>query len=127
MQDHYRISLGDYDAEVSHSINPNTGQNMYMMIFTNMAQIKAGLANQAILSYIYLNEPLFGKFKSFAEGYFERKHREEEERRFKEAMQPIDTLIAQALDKPDKPNQTEPSDNKKEFISDFLANSSAIH
>lgn len=127
MQDHYRVNLGDYDAEVSHSINPNNGQNIYMLIFTNVAQIKAGQAQEAILSYIYLNEPLFSRFKTFAEGYFERKHREEEEKRFKTAMQPIDNIIAQSLSETNA--QPAPADRpeKKEFVSDFLNSKSAIH
>lgn len=97
MQDHYRINLGHYDAEISHSVNPHTNQNLYVLLFTNVNHLKSGHADQAILSYLYLHEPTFRKFKTAVENHFERLRREAEERRFKTAMQPIDDYISKAI------------------------------
>lgn len=115
MQDHYRISLGAYDAEISHSINPNSNQDVYLLIFTNVAHIKTGLAHEAILSYLYLTEAAFQKFKTEAEIYFDRKRQEAEDRRFKETMKPIDDIIEASLSEAHKDGL------KNDLKSDFLS------
>lgn len=96
MKEHYRISLGTYDAEVSHSLNQNQ-RDTYILLFTNTQQIKEGKAQDAILAYINLSSELYGELKTSIENHIERKIKEAEEKRFNEAMQPIDDLIDQAL------------------------------
>lgn len=92
-QDHYRIDLGEYHAEVSHSKHPQSGNDIYSLIFTNVDKIRQGLSNQAILGYLPLTAEQFNKFRSAADRYFEDQKRREEQKRFRESMQPIDTLL----------------------------------
>lgn len=96
MKEHFRISLGSYDAEVSHSLNPHQ-KDIYILLFTNTTQIKEGKAKEAILAYINLSSELYKKIRMGVEDYLDRKFREAEQKRFNEAMQPIDDFIDQAL------------------------------
>lgn len=98
LQDHYRNDLGDYDVEVSHSKQPDTGQDHYVIIFNNLNQIKDGCAQKAVLAYLHLTEQQFQRFKEISDDQIERKRREEEERRFKEAMSPVDEAIKKLSD-----------------------------
>lgn len=97
MQEHFRISLGTYDAEVSHSLNQNQ-KDTYILLFTNTQQIKEGKAQDAILAYINLSSELYNELKASIETHIERKIKEAEQKRFNEAMQPIDDFIDQALE-----------------------------
>lgn len=92
-QDHYRIDLGQYHAEVSHSKHPQSGNDIYSLIFTSLEKIRLGQTDQAVLSYIPLTQDLFSRFKNAAESYFAAKKRLEEQKRFREAMQPIDDIL----------------------------------
>lgn len=106
-QDHYRIDLGQFHAEISHSKHPQSGADVYSLIFTSIDKIRSGQSNQAILSYIPLTGEQFSRFKSTAEAYFAEQKRLAEEKRFKAAMQPIDSLLK--TDQPDnsKSNNSE--------------------
>lgn len=96
LQDHYTISLSEYHIEISHSKQPNTGKDSYVMIFNNLKNIAAGQGEKVILAYIYLADTQFSKFKIVADRQIEEKRRAEEERKFKEALQPIDELLEKA-------------------------------
>lgn len=96
LQDHYTISLSEYQIEISHSKQPDSGKDSYVMIFNNMKQIAEGSGAKVILAYIYLADSQFSKFKIVADHYIAEKRRVEEERRFKEALEPIDQLLNEA-------------------------------
>src|SRR5688572_20857956 len=42
LEDHYRIDLQDYQVEVSHSKQPSTGKDSYVILFTNIKNIREG-------------------------------------------------------------------------------------
>lgn len=103
-QDHYRLDMGEFHAEVSHSKHPQSGSDIFSLIFTSVDKMRQGQTNQAILSYLPLTAEQFSKFKSTAEAYFAEQKRLAEEKRFKSAMQPIDSLL-----KTDLPNHSDNS------------------
>ncbi len=96
LQDHYTISLSEYQIEISHSKQPDSGKDSYVMIFNNMKQIAEGSGAKVILAYIYLADSQFSRFKIVADHYIAEKRRVEEEKRFKEALEPIDQLLNDA-------------------------------
>ncbi len=101
LQDHYTIKLQDYQIEISHSKQPNTGKDSFVMIFNNFKNLSDGNGAKAILAYIYLADSHFSKFKIVADRQIEDRRRAEEEKRFKEALAPIDNLLSQAQTLPD--------------------------
>lgn len=96
IQDHYRMDLGDYQIEISHSKLPNSGTDSYVMLFTNLKNVSAGTAEKAILAYTQLSNNQFNKFKTAAESQIEERRRLEEEKRFNDALAPIDSLLNDA-------------------------------
>lgn len=125
MLDHYRLDLGHYYAEISASKHPTTGQTIYCLLFTNIDKIKEGKADSAILSYLNLTPNLFEKFKEIANKYFERKKREAEEKRFTDAMKPVDELIDKALGNKTEPELT-PLKSSSDFMETFKTNDAPI-
>lgn len=97
IQDHYRLDLNDYQIEISHSKLPNSGADSYVMLFTNLKNVEAGSAPKAILAYTQLSNNQFEKFKAAADSQIEEKRRLEEEKRFKDALAPIDSLLNEAI------------------------------
>lgn len=96
MQDHYRISLQSYDVEISHSKHPKSGQDIFVMIFNNLSNISlANNSPRVILAYLNLTREQFEKFKFSSDNQINRKWRQEQERRFKAAMAPVDELLDQ--------------------------------
>lgn len=98
LQNHYTISLKDYQIEISHSRHQETGKNSYVMIFNNLKNLAEGKGEKVILAYIYLADSQFSKFKIVADRQIEEKRRLEEEKRFKEALTPIDNLLDQVAE-----------------------------
>lgn len=95
IQDHYRVTLEDYHIEVSHSKLPNTGSDSYVMLFTNLKNVAEGNADKTILAYTQLSDTQFQTFKEAAQAQIEERRRKEEEKRFNEALTPIDNLLNQ--------------------------------
>lgn len=98
IQDHYQIDLKDYEVEVSHSKHPDSNQNFYVMVFNNIKQVKDGCAEKIILAYINLTENQFREFKTSCESLLEKKRQEEEQKRFQEALQPVDSILGDLSD-----------------------------
>jgi len=96
LRDHYTISLREYQIEISHSKHVNTEKDSYVMIFNNLKNLSAGSGDKVILAYIYLADSQFSKFKIVAERQIQEKEKAEEEKKFKNALQPIDDLLNQA-------------------------------
>lgn len=95
LQHHYRVDLTDYEVEVSHNKNPDTGAYAYVLLFNNLKLVNNVCAEKVILAYIHLTETQFSKFKTVCDDHMERKRKEAEDKRFTEAMQPIDTILDQ--------------------------------
>ncbi len=93
LQDHYRIDMGEYDIEVSHSKQPDSGNDFYIMLFNSIKKIENNCTDKVILAYTHLDSNQFQKFKTTATDQIERIKKAEEERRFKEAMEPIDQKL----------------------------------
>jgi hypothetical protein len=120
IEDHYRLDLGDYEVEINHSKAPDTSQDFYIMLFNNIKKIEASgesCINKVILAYVHLTENQFEDFKETADGAIERKRKAEEEKRFKEAMEPIDQTLNNLGVKDDQP---EP-ENFDDFNDDDLS------
>ncbi|MBI2597354.1 hypothetical protein HYW41_04310 [Candidatus Daviesbacteria bacterium] len=95
LQDHYRLDLKDYEIEISHSKEPDSGQDFYVILFNNLKYINQQCSEKVILAYMHLNETLFISFKTTADEQLEKNRKEAEEKRFKEAMNPIDQALEQ--------------------------------
>lgn len=96
LKDHYTIILEDYQIEISHSTHPNTDKDSYVMIFNNLKNVSEGSAQKVILAYIYLADAQYSKFKIVADRQIHERERVEEEKKFKEALGPIDQLLDHA-------------------------------
>ncbi len=107
LQDHYTIPLDGYEVEVSHTKQPDTGKDFFVMLFNNIRMVQADGAScidKLILAYIHLTEEQFRKFKRVADDQLERKRREEEAQRFEEAMTPVDSLLSRFAENSAKPS-----------------------
>lgn len=93
LQDHYRMELKDYQVEISHSKQPNSGHDSYICLFTNLQQVREGCTEKVILAYLHLDPTQFHKFKTVADDQLERERRKEEERRFSQAMSKVDEIL----------------------------------
>lgn len=123
IQDHYRLDLNDYQIEISHSKLPNSGADSYVMLFTNLKSVKDGNAEKAILAYTQLSNNQFEKFKTAADTQIEDNRRLEEEKRFKDALAPIDSLLNEAANN-SSPLKEETSKSNPE--SEIVTEESAI-
>lgn len=105
LKDHYLVVLKDYQIEISHSQHPNTNKNSYVMIFNNLKNIAEGRGEKVILAYIYLTDSQFSKFKIVADGRIEALRRAEEEKRFNQAIKPIDELLNKVSGEAENPKR----------------------
>lgn len=121
IQDHYRITLEDYHIEISHSKLPNTGSDSYVMLFTNLKNVASGNADKTILAYTPLSDTQFQTFKEAAQTQIEERRRKEEEKRFNEALSPIDNLLNQV-----KHTTTPEPDPEKTYQEEKLPSYSTI-
>ncbi len=113
LQDHYQIPLDDYVVEVSHNRNQETEKSTYVMLFNNIHRINMGTATKAILAYIPLTEQQFQEFKYTADDQIARKKKEYEDKRFKDAMAPLDELLEKiSTDAPKVEEQAKPEEEK---------------
>ena len=95
LHDHYRLDLKNYEVEVSHNKQPDSGEDFYIMLFNNLKLVNEKCTEKVILAYIHITGDQFAKFKTVAQDQIERKRKEAEEKRFKEAMAPIDSALEQ--------------------------------
>lgn len=103
LQNHYRLDLKDYGVEVSHTKQPDSGKDFYIILFNNLKYISGQCTERVILAYMHLTEAQFKSFKSASDKQLERKRKEAEEKRLKEAMAPIDQVLEQLSAPPLKP------------------------
>lgn len=115
LQDHYTIGLSEYQIEISHSKTPDSGKDSYVMIFNNMKQLAEGSGAKVILAYIYLADSQFSRFKIVADHYITEKRKTEEEKRFKEALMPIDQLLDQVVGNSQKTAESTPLSSASDF------------
>ncbi len=93
LEDHYRIDLSDYQVEISHSKNPDTSEDSFVILFNNLKQVREGCSEKSILAYMHLNSSQFLQFKQVADEQVNRIKKAAEEKRFIEAMSPIDQAL----------------------------------
>ncbi len=89
--DHYKIVMQSYEVEVSHTKQPDTGKDYYVMLFNNVRQFEQ--SNKLILAYIHLNNDQFQVFKKACEEQLDRQKAIEDRKRFEAAMSPIDQAL----------------------------------
>lgn len=95
LQDHYWIDLKHYQVEISHSKKFQSGEDSYVMIFNNLKHIEGGQAEKVILAYINLEANHFIRFKSVSDDQILKNQKQEEEKRFSEAIAPINQALEQ--------------------------------
>lgn len=95
LQDHYRIELKEYMVEVSHSKDANTGRDSFVLLFTNLKNIRDGCSEKIILGYLHLKSDQFNQVKLAANAQSLRIKRQEEERLFNQNLQPIDEALSE--------------------------------
>ncbi len=93
LQDHYLLNLMDYQVEISHSKHPNSGQDSYVILFTNIKNLAQNNCQKIVLAYMHLDTSQFARFKKAANEQLERKKRVEEEKRLKTALDPVDQIL----------------------------------
>ncbi|MBI3485867.1 hypothetical protein HY025_02875 [Candidatus Daviesbacteria bacterium] len=96
LEDHFRVDLKDYLIEISHSKQPNSGKDSYVILFTNLRKIQEGSNEKVILAYMYLADEQFHKFKDAANQQIEKRKKLEEEQKLEEALAPIDSALKEA-------------------------------
>jgi len=101
LQNHYRLDLDDFQIEISHSTHLETGANSFVIIFNNLRNIADGNTEKAILAYIHLTEEQYRRFHSTAEEQIEKLKKIEDEKKFIDAVRPLDDRLA-ALDSSNK-------------------------
>lgn len=104
LQDHYKMDLGDYEVEVSHTKQPDSGKDFFVMLFTNLKKVQengATCTNKVVLAYINLTEEQFRAFKNATYDQLEAQRRKEEAQRFRQAIAPIDQLLATISSNPE--------------------------
>ncbi len=94
-QDHYRIDLKDYQIEISHSKNPDSAKDSFVMVFTNLNRLQPECNDKVVLAYIHLGKDQYERFKQAAQLQIDRIKRLEEEKRFYQAIKPVDSLLEQ--------------------------------
>ncbi len=95
LQNHYRLDLDDFQIEISHSTHLESGTNSFVIIFNNLKNIADGNTEKAILAYIHLTEEQYRRFHSTAEQQIEKLKKIEDEKRFIEAVRPLDNRLAE--------------------------------
>ena len=95
LQNHYRIDLKDYEVEISHNKQADSGKDFYVILFNNLKFVSDRCTEKIILAYIHLTGDQFAKFKTVADGQIGRIRRQAEEKRFKEVMTPINQSLEQ--------------------------------
>ncbi|MBI2599572.1 hypothetical protein HYW43_01475 [Candidatus Daviesbacteria bacterium] len=105
LQDHYQLDLKDYRVEISHSKHPNSGHDSFVILFTNIRNVLDGNCQKIILAYMHLDANQFNRFKKASLEQTNRKKKLEEEKRLKEALEPVDQILASLSSNPsDKPD-----------------------
>lgn len=95
LHDHFRLDLKDYEVEISHNKQPDSGKDFYVVLFNNLKFVSNQCSEKVILAYMHLSEQQFKLFKSAADKQIERGRKAAEEKRLKEAMMPIDEMLDQ--------------------------------
>ena len=90
---HYRLDLDDYQIEVSHSKHPNSGKDSYIILFNNLKKLAEKISEKVILAYMHLEHDQFTRFKKASLEQAERVKKVEEERKLKNALQPVDEIL----------------------------------
>ncbi len=93
LHDHYSLDLKDYQIEISHTKQPTTGRDSYVILFNNIKALEEGQTQKEILAYLIISEEQFKKIKDVSDEQIETLKRIEEEKRFQEAITPIDELF----------------------------------
>lgn len=93
LQNHYQLDLKDYRVEISHSKHPNSGHDSFVILFTNIRNIFDGSCQKIILAYLHLDSSQFNRFKQTSQEQTQRRKRIEEEKRLKEALEPVDQIL----------------------------------
>lgn len=92
LQDHYRVILNDYHVEISHSKHRESENNSFIVLFTNIKDFPES-GEKIILAYMHMHETQFQDVKGAANEQIKRVTKKKEEKRLKEALQPIDEIL----------------------------------
>ncbi len=122
LEDHYRLDLADYQIEISHSKQPDSGKDLYIMLFNN-TKLPENSLEKTLLAYMYLTPDQFQSFKTAANNQIETLRKEEEEKRLQEALSPIDQALAKLTA---DFTQAEESTGKDDVVEDQVADNAPL-
>lgn len=94
LQDHYRLELKDYEVEISHSKQPDSGKDLYVILFNNLKHVNNRYTEKVILAYMHLTDSQFKSFKATVGEQQERQKKAAEEKRLNDALLPIDQALS---------------------------------
>lgn len=110
LQDHYRIDIKTYQLEVSHSKQPATGKDIYVLLFINSPSVDDFYNAHGIIAYLVLSDDQFKRFKAIADEQIETRRKVEEEKRFAKAIKPIEELLDKIAKGENDTGKSEPID-----------------
>lgn len=93
LQDHYRLELKDHSVEISHSKHPDNGNDSFVILFTNLQNIRDGCTEKIILAYMHLSPDQFKSFALTVNQQDQRIKKAEETKRLSQALAPVDAVI----------------------------------
>lgn len=93
LQDHYSMTLREYHVELSHSKHPESGEDSFVILFTNIKNVADGNFEKVILAYMHLDENQFKQFKIAFTNQAQRLKKVEEVERLKSALEPVDQIL----------------------------------
>src|SRR4051812_22041908 len=78
IQDHYQIDIENFGIEISHTKKPDTGQDIYVMIFNQLNQTP----EKTLLAFAYIEKEQFMSIKTAADNQDKRQKDKIEAARF---------------------------------------------
>lgn len=115
LQDHYQLELQDYQIEVSHSKQADSGKDFYTILFNNLKNVREGCHEKIILAYLNLTSDQFQKFRAIADLQIEKRKKEAEEKRFNEAIAPIEKVFRNLTSENDRQDFKDNRDQRKDY------------
>lgn len=121
LQDHFRMDLNDYQIEISHSKDPNSAKDSYIILFNNLKKIAEKNCQKVILAYMHLEHDQFMRFRKIAFEQIERMRRMAEEKRLKTALKPVDEILESLEDKSKEDIHPKPENLPENPLQTFMA------
>lgn len=90
---HYQIDIDQFRIEFGHSNHKESNTDSYLLVFNRLEKDIDGSTKKVVLAYVNLTEQQFASLKDLADKQITKIKQETEEKRFAEAMAPIDQIL----------------------------------